>query len=145
MYLTGIECEIRLGDRFNLEYEVTDGDAEIASQELDAMGPFIGSKLDSEQENAFPRSINPDGTENVSEDPPAVILDLVALSAYRLAADDAPALSSRSVQDLSESYAVPRQSQAERRMAGLAGSLSPYLLRSGRRVGESAYPVEECP
>ena len=24
--MTGIECEIRLGDRFNLEYEVTDGD-----------------------------------------------------------------------------------------------------------------------
>lgn len=139
MYLTGAEIATRLAARFPDLPEVTvgDGDAEIASAELDAAGPFIGGRLDSDQEHAFPRSVTPAGETNEDTDPPDAVLDWVALNAYRVSRADAPAVTSESARGVSVTYASPAPSQAERRMAGL---LAPYLLYFGLVSGSTSYP-----
>jgi hypothetical protein len=134
-YLSASEIEDRLDLRFGITATIQEGDADIASDELDAMGPFIGYKLDSEQERAFPRTINPDGTENTDEDPPAAILDWIALAAYHTTTEETPGITSESIGSTSRSYASPKVSQTERRMERL---LEPYFLKVGHlRTGYS--------
>lgn len=132
-YLTSSEAETRLYSRFNITATLTDGDVEIASAELDSMAPFIGTKkvTDGTQELAFPRSVNPDGTENASSTPPDAVLDWVALCAYRIVSDDSGAITSASADGVSISYASPKVSQAGRRMAY---QIEPYLLKVGERL-----------
>jgi hypothetical protein len=124
MYLTGEEIAARLLDRFTITATVGDGDAAIASAELDGAGLFIGSRLDPDQEHAFPRSVTPGGVENEDTTVPDAILDWVALCAYRISEVDAPAVKSWSRSGVSETYASSMPSQSERRMANL---LNPYL------------------
>ena len=135
MYLDGEEIAERLLDRFNITATVGDGDAAIASAELDSASPFIGERQDSEQEHAFPRSVTPAGETNEDTDPPDAVLDWVALNAYRVSSTDAPAVLSWSRSGVSETYASPAPSQAERRMTGL---LQPYLRYSG--YTSTSYP-----
>lgn len=143
-YLTEEEAEARLDERYGIAAAPLIGDLEIASSELDSLGPFIGTQLvtDGTQTLAFPRSENPDGTTNAQTDPPDAILDWVALNAYRISVDDPPAITSRSARGLSESYAYPKGSQNERRMAYL---LAPYFLRMGQSVDTRPYsPTPEA-
>lgn len=137
-YLTEAQAEARLDSRFGIEAAPLQGDIDIASSELESSGPFIGRKLvtDGTQVLAFPRSQNPDGTTNTDTTVPDAILDWVALNSYRIHSDDAPAVTSWSRSGVSESYAYPAPSQAERRMEYL---LAPYLLRVGQRVGVTVY------
>ena len=132
-YLTASQAETRLYSRFNIETTVTDGDVEIASDELDAGTPFIGTKLvtDGTQEREFPRSVNPDGTTNEATTPPDAVLDWVALAAYQLTSDDSPAVTSASADGVSLTFASADTSPTERRMAYL---LSPYYLKVGERA-----------
>lgn len=147
-YLTADEAIDRLIDRAEIEAAITPLDVEAASSELDSLAPFIGGKYDTSgaQELAFPRSINPDGTEGDGEVPERV-LDWLALAAYTLTASNSPAITSESIGSTSRTYATPKVSQTERRMAHL---IEPYLLKVGQRVGVSgtwrtheSYP--DCP
>ena len=134
-YETSDQMETRLEDRFGITATVYEGDAEIASDELDALRPFIGSKLDSDQEREFPRSINPDGTTNEDTDVPERVLDWVALKAYTLANVDVPAITSESIGSTSRSYSTPKIDQSERRMSVL---IEPYLLKVGQTLTGSS-------
>lgn len=129
-YLTADEAETLLEDRFGVIFTPTEGDMDAASYEIDASGPFIGTRYDSEQERAFPRSLEPDGTEGAGTVPDA-ILDAASLMAYRLSADDPPPVTSEGAGSVSVSYGAPKPSQAERRIARL---LAPYLLKVGSRL-----------
>ena len=131
-YLTADQMADRLADRWGITATITEGDADVASDELDASGPFRFRKKDSSQERAFPRSLLLDGTDNTAGTIPEAVLDAVALLAHHTASDEGPAVTSESTLDRSVSYASPKPAQAERRVAAL---LSPYLLRVGQRSG----------
>lgn len=133
-YLTGAEIATHLAARFPDLAEVTvgDGDAEIASAELDGSGPFIGSRLSDDQELAFPRDTKPNGDENTDETVPAAPLDWVALNAYRITTNDEPGVKSYSRDGVSETFVSPMLSIIERRMERL---LSPYLASGHMSVG----------
>jgi hypothetical protein len=122
-YLTSTEITTRLSGRFAVTATITAGDAEIASDDLDGAGPFIGAKQASDQPRQFPRTLNPDGTENTSTVAPTAVLDWIALRAHQLSSDEGPAIKSHSVIDESITYASPKTSQTEKRMARL---LVPY-------------------
>lgn len=130
-YLSPEEAEARLWSRYRMEAALSAGDVEVASNELDSRGPFIGIRRDTAQLLEFPRSVNPDGTTS-SADVPAAVLDWVALYAYRLSSDDPPAITSSGAGSVSVSYAASKPSQSERRMVGL---LEPWYRRSGDLVG----------
>lgn len=136
-YLSADDAVARLWGRYALEAELTLGDVLVASDELDAMAPFIGSKLDTSgaQARAFPRSINPNGTTNEEEDLPEAVLDWIALAAYNLTASGGgvPAIKSESIGSTSRTYDTPKVSQTNRLMASL--NIDSYLLKVGQRVG----------
>jgi hypothetical protein len=142
-YLDGAGCEDRLAE-INIFTTITDADARAASNLLEAVGPFIGDPQDEEQTLAFPRTLNPNGTENEDTDVPDDILDAVALAAYRIATDDPPPLTGRSRSGLSESYAssTPAKSQAERRFDAL---ISPYLRHKPGRANVTSLPWTAVP
>lgn len=123
-YLTAAQIATRLSDRFAITATITAGDADIASNELDASGPFIGEKQVSTQERAFPRSVNPDGSVNSTTTLPDAVLDWIALRAYQLSVDDDSAVKSESVGDISITYASSRLPLSKKRMTLL---LVPYL------------------
>ncbi len=122
-YLTRQQIEDRLLSRFSVDASVSTGDAEIASDELDAMTPFSGYKTDSEQTRQFPRN----GDTVV----PDAVLDWVALQALELADEHEPGVRAEGAGKANVSYSEPKRSQLERRMAGL---LAPYLLKVGSRA-----------
>lgn len=131
-YLSAAEAQARLWGRYKIEADIAPGDIEVASDELDAMAPFIDYRYSYDtalQTRQFPRGVTLAGdTEN---EVPERILDWVALRAYQLSSDEEPATISESIGGVSVTYAGPKPSQTERRMAGL---LSPYLRRVGVRL-----------
>lgn len=129
-YLTTTEAETWL-ERYEIVTTLTDGDLDSASWQLDAKGPFIGERLSSTQELAFPRNLNPDGTENTDTDVPDRILRWVAFKAYQLTSNDEPGITSESIGMASWSYATPASSQSERRMDDL---ISPYIAEGGNTI-----------
>lgn len=142
-YLTGAEIAERLTDRFPALPAVTvgDGDAEIASAEFDGLAPFVGIRQESDQENAFPRSVNPDGTTNESTDAPDVVLDLVCLFAHRTTAEEEKvAITSRSRSGLSQSYSRPMRPRVERLIDSRLAALQGFLRKTGR-TSSVTYPV----
>jgi hypothetical protein len=108
-YLTATEITTRLSTRFGIEVEITDGDADIAASDLDSQAPFVGYPTDDGQEREFPR----DG----ETEPPAAILDWVALKALELSREHEPGLRSESAGRASQAYSEPKRSQLERRMS----------------------------
>lgn len=134
-YLTNAQIQARLSTRFSVSATITAGDADIASAELDAAGPFIGEKQSTTQERAFPRSLNPDGSENTDPAIPEPVLDWVALRAFQLSEDEAPAVTSESALGFRASYANPKLSQSQARMIRL---LAPYQRES---AGDSVWEV----
>lgn len=122
-YLTNSEIATRLSSRFVITATITLGDADIASDDLDAGGPFIGDPLVEGQGRAFPRDKSPDGADNTSTTIPDAILDWVALRAYQLSTDEGPAVKSEGAGGVSVTYADPKASATEKRMRRL---LAPY-------------------
>lgn len=130
-YLSTAEAETRLEDRYEIITTLTVGDVDAASWELDANGPFIGERLSSTQELAFPRNLNPDGTENTDTDVPERILDWVALKSYQLTSNEQPGIISESIGMASWTFGKPVSSQSERRMEHL---ISPYVAEGGNTI-----------
>lgn len=110
---------------------ITGGDLRAASDELDAMSPFIGARPDDDQVREWPRQLRLRGTPGDPAETPDPVLDWVALKAFELSADEDPAIKSHSVLDESITYAVPAASKTQKRMARL---LDPYLLWTGSRT-----------
>lgn len=127
-YLTNTLIATRLTSRFAVTATITVGDADIASDDLDSSGPFIGERQADGQERAFPRSISPDGTDNTNPAIPDAILDWVALRAYQLSTDEDPPVQSEAVIDRSLTFTSPKISQTEKRKERL---LDPYLANAG--------------
>ena len=130
-YLTRAEAASRLTDPetgygFTAEEAgvISGGDLRAASDELDAMGPFVDSPSDPTQERQWPR--NAPGSSGPGM--PDAVLDWVALRAYQLSSDDEPPVRSEGAGGVSVSYAVPKLSQSGKRMERL---LAPYLLWTG--------------
>lgn len=140
-YLTPAAAEARLWSREKIDATLTVGDVEAASAEVDASGPFIGTKkvLDGTQERAFPRSVRPDGMENAASTPPDAVLDAVALLAYHSASGEGPAVTSESMDGVSVTYANPAEPVALSRARTL---LQPWLLKVGRRAGSRRHMAE---
>lgn len=127
-YLSPNDAEGRLWARYGIEVELVPGDVEAASESLDRLGPFIGTKQISDQDRAFPRSVTPDG-EEAGVDVPGAVLDAVALLALNLQDDTTP-VQSEGAGGVSVTYAVPKVSVNARRVENL---LEPYLLKIGTR------------
>lgn len=116
-YLTETEALKRLSS-YNIDEAPTAGDLQVASLELDSMGPWADEKTDTTgaQERAFPR-----GGDQVVPD---AILDAVALIAYAFAQDDEPPITSETFfGHQSVTYATPKESPYARRVRAL---ISPY-------------------
>lgn len=125
-YLTTSEALARLG-KWGVEAEVYEGDLLIASDNLDALSPFVGERYDPDQERAFPRSETlPGDTEGVVPDR---VLDAVALLAAQEAEGAPAAVKSESVLDHSITYETAVKPQTVRRTLAL---VKPYQRRTGR-------------
>lgn len=135
-YLDKAAIATRLAARFTITTTVTNVDAGIASDELDASGPFLGEKHEVGQAREFPRTYLRDG--DAPGVVPDAVLDWVALAAYRLSEDDDPAISSEGLGDIRVSYASPKLSQAATRMAGL---LRPYFRPASNDVDSFSFDV----
>jgi hypothetical protein len=129
-YLTTSQAATRLAS-YGITASVSAGDLIVASEELDALGPWISQKKESNQGPAFPRSLLLDGTENTEGIVPEVILDAVALLAYHIGTDEDPAITSESILDRSVTYSIPKENIHTRRITAL---IRPYQLRVGSRL-----------
>ena len=132
-YLTVDAAEAILEDTYAItDIALSDGDMLAASLELDRYeGPFIGARYVYDQERAFPRSVEPDGTATDSEEPPSEVLHWVALRAYELSREDEPPVTSRGLIGASVTYgraAIPRTTRL------MESLLSPYQLKVGERL-----------
>lgn len=132
-YLTKEDAATRLLDRYGITVVLADGDVDAASDELDGMTPFVGSRYSDDttvQARQFPRSITlPGDTENVVPDRP---LNWVSLTAAQFALDEEPAITSEGAGGASRSYANPKVSRIEKLKTAL--HIEDYLQRVGVRV-----------
>jgi hypothetical protein len=131
-YLSADEAADRLSDRFNTTDGLpTEGDVDLASDVVDAAGPFIGGTHEYPQARAFPRSVTLPGDEEGAV--PGRVLDATALIAYHLAlsAQDegggAP-VKSYTVGEMTFTYEGSSRSVALTRANAL---LHPYRLKTG--------------
>lgn len=125
-YLTAADAQQRLS-RYNIVGSPSQADLEIASDDLDLSGSFVGDRLDPVQHREFPRSATVRG--DVAGAVPERVLDWVALRAYQHSEDDEPPVLSERVSSIGVSYARGKRSRPERLMANLLRS-----YRAGRRT-----------
>ncbi len=122
-YLSRQQAEDRLLSRYGMDVSLTEGVLSLASEQLDAYyAPFTGSRLDEEQERAFPRSwLRPGDEAGIVPEP---ILDAVCLLAGAEAEgeDDTPVTAER-VMQVSRTYAVGKVPKSIKRVALL---VAPY-------------------
>lgn len=126
-YLTATAAQDRLLARYQITATLNDGDMDLASDELDALRPFIAEKYASDQERAFPRSVEPDGS-NGDGTVPANILDAVALLALEYVEDFGPPVKSEGAMSATVVYQAPKRHVNRRRVDAL---LNPYLKTRG--------------
>ncbi len=134
-YLTEEQARARLAEYGIAPDVLTRGDLRVASNELDVM-PLIGERYADGQGRAFPRSVTRPG--DVEGEIPGAVLDWIALRAYQLSSDEDPTVTSEGAGSVSVSYARPKLSQTEKRMARL---LAPYLVR---RIRLLSAPLERA-
>lgn len=135
-YLTPAQIATRLLDRFSIAATVTPGDADIASDELDALGPFVGVKETAGQVREWPRVLS-DGIGPAVT--PEAVKDWIALRAYQLSSDEDPAITRETILDASWTYAEPKLSTSQKRMSYL---LAPFLATAdGSTEGSSTMTV----
>lgn len=127
-YLVAAAAQDRLLARYNITATLTDGDMDLASDELDALYPFIGVLYDADQARRFPRSIEPDGSTGDGT-VPSNILDAVSLLALDLVDDSGPPVTAESAGGVSVTYAVPKRHVNRRRVDAL---VHPYLRTRGQ-------------
>ncbi len=124
-YLTREQAEDRLLSRFGVDASLSEGDVDLASDEVDAMGPFMGDRLEAGQARAFPRTwLRPGDEAGVV---PEAVLDAVCLLAKTAGEDDTPVQSER-VMSASQTFAVGRVPREKKRAEML---LKPYKTPAG--------------
>ena len=115
-YLTTAQATARLA-RYSIESSPPVAYLEVASDDLDLKGPFVGEPVEEVQYRAFPRT--PAIRDDVAGTVPNNILDWVALRAYQLTEDDdAPALVEK-VDKLAAEYSRGKKSTQARLMKNL--------------------------
>ncbi len=125
-YLNAPDANALLLSRFGLAASVTTGDLDLASDALDGMAPFKGTKTDPAQERQFPR----DGKAT-----PEAVLDYVALRAsYSSQAESMTATSSRGAGGVSRSYARPKITRLEAYLKSASRAVERHQRRNGRLV-----------
>lgn len=127
-YLTRAEAAARLG---LAEADApSDLDLRLASDAVDASGPFIGEKLAEEQAREFPRTWVRSG--DIAEVVPDNVLDAVAILAqFEASPELVAAVKSESDLDSSITYETALVPEAFRR-AGML--LAPYQRKNGRML-----------
>lgn len=133
-YLTADNAATHLYERFGVTTELYDADLEIASDEVDRSGPFIGERYApvATQPRAFPRSVNPDGSTVTGSTVPDGVLDAVVCLAYALKRGETLGVTSESTLDRSLTYPSPLQS---RWILRAKMALDPYRRQYGYPVG----------
>jgi len=125
-YLTGGQAATRLSQRFGIEAEILASTAEIASDDLDFKGPFIGSPAVETQYRAFPRSVTVQ--DDVVGTVPSRVLDWVALRAYQLTEEDDAPVTDEKIGSIQVRFARGKRSPQYRLMKNL---LHKYRATSG--------------
>ncbi len=124
-YTTPSEAASLLAD-FGINTAPTRGALDLASRQLDSLGPFIGTRFDALQSAEFPRSVTVTG-DTVMEVPQPIKL-WTALQAHRIVTNEEPALTSISIPQVgSKSYATPKGARAAKLQQGL---LDVYLRKT---------------
>lgn len=124
-YLTPTEAEARL-TRHKIVGSPSQADLEIASDDLDGLGRFVGEKLNPAQHREFPRTTTVQ--DDVAGSVPPRVLDWVALRAHQHSEDDEPPVLSERISSIGVSYARGKVSRTSRLMANLL-----RFYRTGRR------------
>jgi hypothetical protein len=146
-YIAEDEAQSRLMDRFGIDDEPYPALLELASNELDQRGgPWIGDRYSGSSGapsgatgRVFPRSIQPDGTATDATNAaiPEEVLDYIVLRAAELTSEPEAAISSRSVGDLSISYAGGGKRPRQSVLVELAWkALEPWRRRTASIAGE---------
>ncbi|MDP9478351.1 MAG: hypothetical protein M3R38_22165 [Actinomycetota bacterium] len=133
-YLTAAQAAARLTDRFALsDHALADAYVAIASDEVDAEGPFSGLTYSPIQGREFPRTHVALGDE-VGVVPDAV-LDFVALRAAHLSQPSPAApIQSHSVGEVSRTYASPKRERLDVLLLASLRSLDKYRRKTGVMV-----------
>ncbi len=132
-YLTGADASARLLARFGITATVGDGYAEMASDEADEEGPFVGLPYSPIQDREFPRTYLAPG-DSVGVVPDAV-LDFVALRAAHLSQlSPAAPIQSHSVGEVSRTYASPKRERLDVLLLASFRSLDKYRRKTGVMV-----------
>ncbi len=133
-YLTAAEATARLTDRFALTgYTLADAYVSVASDEVDAEGPFSGLIYSPIQGREFPRTHVARG--DVAGVVPDSVLDFVALRAAQLSQSDPTApISSESADGISVSWAKPRKTKLETLTLAAYRGLEKYRRKVGVMV-----------
>lgn len=125
-YLTAADAELRLA-RYNITATPSLAELEVASDDLDLMGGFVGEKLVETQHREFPRDVD------VQDDPagavPPRVLDWVALKAYRYTLDDDTNHSSERIDSINVAYNT-RSGKVSREKRLMRNLLRPYRAYS---------------
>lgn len=127
-YLTPTEAVTRLSN-YRITAPPNEMELQLASDEIDQRGGWIGLPYDSAQLRAFPRNVTVQ--DDVAGATPSRVLDWVALRAYQLSEDDEPDVASEKVDTISQSYAKPKKSRVSRLMKPL---LKPYRYAGSVRI-----------
>lgn len=128
-YLTAGEAQDRLLARYQITATLSEGDMDAASDQLDALRPFIGGLYDAStpQTRLFPRDIEPGGATGAGVVPDN-ILDAVSLMALEYVEDYGPPVKSEAAMSATVTYERPKRSANRRRIDAL---LRPYLATRG--------------
>ncbi len=127
-YLTTLQADARLSERFGISAATYEADLEAASDEVDQLAPFFGVKAINDQEREFPRQFST---------VPLAVLDYVALRAAELAApedEEEPPITRESILDRSVTYATPKLSGRQRRLESALAGVRAHMKRTGSRV-----------
>jgi hypothetical protein len=129
-YLNTTDAAARLSERWGITATPTAAELELASDAVDASGPFIGGRYADEQGRAFPRSETlPADTEGAV---PERVLDATVLLAYaEVQEQEMVPIKSESVLDHSITFATPVLPAEVRRADAL---LAPYQRKAGTRL-----------
>jgi hypothetical protein len=119
---------------------LAESDFRLASDELDAKGPFKGTRPEG-QVRQFPR-VDPE-TGDPEAAVPNAVLDWVALRALQISTDEAPAVKTEGAGRVSVGYFTPKIPQIERRMRALLCTLQ--LKTMGAGGTRRPYPTPRAP
>lgn len=129
-YITKTEATELLAG-MSITANLTDVELELASDDLDLQGPFVGQVYSISQLREFPRDTLV--RDDVEGQTPLAIKRWVALTAYQLAEEDDPNVTAEKVDDISETFHGAGKRSRERRLKKTL--LKPYKgHRSVRNV-----------